>query len=313
MPPIYYPPGPLNAENERAARRAVFSALGNPEQIEALEEVWSVFDRHPFNGEGCSRERWMEGHPDGGLGEPLTHRAVRAGNAAAVFLLIKKGADPIAENSMGIGLWGLALSGGQSLSRRSALLCALADGGLPLLRPNGEPVLVRDQPALLRVLDAPEMLAASRLLLRGDAKAALSPFDGSLAVRAALGGDFYVPPHTETFFKTLAQIEGAGALDEPDSTMGGQNALMICVQKGMIEIARILLDLGANPNAKAHGGASLDDIACMVGTSEAQEIMRLVAPKRAALEAGALRETLDAVPGAGDASTSPSARSVSRL
>lgn len=156
--------------------------------------------------------------------------AVYGDNLEVVSLLIAAGADLNAANEYGETPLAIACEN-RSLPAVEKLLAAGADANAT--KPNGETVL-------MTAVDTGAVDSVKRLIAKGANVNAKETLKGQTALMwAAAGGNL---PIVEALIGAGANIDATSA--------GGSTALHFAVQKGAVDVARLLLERGANPNAK---------------------------------------------------------------
>jgi ankyrin repeat protein len=218
------------------------------------------------------RAQPQSGEPDGTT--PL-HRAVLRGDAAAVDALIRQGADVQARTRYGVmPLHLAAVNGDAAIVRR--LVAAGADANSAL--PDGETVLM----TAARTGDVETIRA---LVTGGAAVQAREPIKGQTALMwaaaennadairalAEAGADLHARSTGGSFTAFLFAVRG-GHLDAVRTLLesgvsvneampDGTSALVLAVMNAHYELAGVLLDRGADPNADAQGWTALHQIA----------------------------------------------------
>lgn len=208
-------------------------------------------------------------------GTTTLHRAVQRNDAAAVATLIKDGADVQARTRYGVTpLYLASLNGNAQMVRQ--LLAAGADANSAL--PDGET-------ALMTAARTGDVETIRALVARGADVGAREPAKGQTALMWAAaennapavtalveaGADVHARTKSGAFTALLFAVRGghiaaARALLQAGATVGdalpdGTSALVLAVMNAHYELADVLLDAGADPNADAQGWTALHQIA----------------------------------------------------
>ena len=262
--------------------------------------------------------RMPQVEPDG---TTLLHRAVHRGDVVEVDRLIRAGADVHARTRYGVMPLHLAcVNGDAAIVRR--LLDAGADPNAAL--PDGETVLMTaartGQVEALRALLARGADVQAREPARGQTAlmwAAAENNAGAVRLLVESGADVRMRTKSGAFTALLFAVR-AGHLDATralldlrapvdDAMPDGTSALVLAVTNAHYELAALLLDAGADPDADAQGWTALHQIAwsrrhnagfnlpgpVATGTLDSLELVRRLVRKGADVNARQQKEPRD--------------------
>jgi ankyrin repeat protein len=208
-------------------------------------------------------------------GTTALHWAAQRNDVATLERLLRAGADARAANRYGVTPIYLAALNGSAPAIR-ALVAAGADANTAM--PDGETVVMTaartgDAGAIRALVEAGADVNA-REPTRGQTALMWAAAEGNVdAIRAlvAAGADVDARSHGGSFSALLFAVRGghiaaaralveAGA-DVNQTLSDGTSALVLAVINAHYELASVLLDLGADPDASAQGWTALHQIA----------------------------------------------------
>ena len=231
------------------------------------------------NGDAAAVRALLQGKADGNSAEAdgttALHWAVRRGDAATVDLLLKAGAKATAANRYGITPIYLASANGDAATV-ARLLDAGADPNTAL--PDGETVLMTaartGNVAVIKSLVTRGANARARERRKGqDALMWAAAENNAAAVTALIeaGADRDSRSQGGAFTPFLFAVRGGhlaasralldAGVDVNQPLSDGTSPLVLAVMNAHYELAGLLLDRGANPNADAQGWTALHQIA----------------------------------------------------
>jgi uncharacterized protein len=231
------------------------------------------------SGDAAAVRALLQAKADGNSAEAdgttALHWAVRRGDLATVDLLLKAGAKASTANRYGVTPLYLASANGDAVTV-ARLLDAGADPNTSL--PDGETVLMTaartGDVAVIKALVARGVNVRARERRRGqDALMWAASENNAAAVTALIeaGADRDSRSHGGAFTPFLFAVRG-GHLDSSRALLDagvdvnqplsdGTSPLVLAVMNAHYELAGLLLERGANPNADAQGWTALHQIA----------------------------------------------------
>jgi uncharacterized protein len=231
------------------------------------------------SGDAAAVRALLQAKADGNSAEAdgttALHWAVRRGDLATVDLLLKAGANASTANRYGVTPLSLASANGDAVTV-ARLLDAGADPNTSL--PDGETVLMTaartGNVAVIRALVARGANVRARERRKGqDALMWAAAENNAAAVTALIeaGADRDSRSNGGAFTPFLFAVRG-GHLDSSRALLDagvdvnqplsdGTSPLVLAVMNAHYELAGLLLERGANPNADAQGWAALHQIA----------------------------------------------------
>ena len=231
------------------------------------------------SGDAAAVKALLQAKADGNSAEAdgttALHWAVRRGDLATVDLLLKAGAKASTANRYGVTPLSLASANGDAVTV-ARLLDAGADPNTSL--PDGETVLMTaartGNVAVIRALVARGANVRARERRKGqDALMWAAAENNAAAVTALIeaGADRDSRSNGGAFTPFLFAVRG-GHLDSSRALLDagvdvnqpltdGTSPLVLAVMNAHYELAGLLLERGANPNADAQGWAALHQIA----------------------------------------------------
>jgi ankyrin repeat protein len=190
-------------------------------------------------------------------GETVLMTAARTGNPQAVLALVKQGANVNAR---------------ESFRGQTALMWAAAEGhaeAVKVLLENGADLHARSQGSAGRGGGRGNITAAANPPAVSDppAVAGAAPEEGKTAVAARAAARPAATDFTPFLFAVraghidTAKVLLAAGADPNETLADGTGALVLAVTNARYELAAMLLDKGANPNADAQGWTALHQVA----------------------------------------------------
>jgi len=194
--------------------------------------------------------------PENNIRNTVLHVAARNGNKDMTTLLLSHGADAKAVNGKGQSVLELAIPqypphAGTSLQGHYGTAEALIKGGAEIDNQCREKGLT-----VLHQAAGGGHLPILRALLDKGADPDICSDDGETALlkatRAARGGYNYATPNQDAAIDLL--LHYGASPDEPDGK--GMTALILACENGRSDLARKLLDCGADINSRAYDGST---------------------------------------------------------